>query len=154
GQSNPIDCKAGDERDVTLTSLVDNPVDRFRDCLTHLDADPRFYTTTLAMDDLDDVRRALGYKAINVWGASYGASAALVYLARPEGSIRSVILDSVPPPSTRPFLAWARSAQRALDRLIADCASDAACHDRFPDLDATVAAALELAGRRPVLRLQ
>jgi len=155
GRSNPIDCQArDDEHDVTLTSLADNPVDRFRDCLTHLDADPRFYTTTLAMDDLDDVRGALGYGAINVWGVSYGASAALVYLARHEGSVRSVILDSVPPPSARPFLVWARSAQRALDRLIADCAGDSACHDRFPELGATVAAVLDLADRRPAVRLQ
>jgi hypothetical protein len=38
------------------------------------------YTTTIAMADLDDVRAALGYDKINVYGGSYGATTALSYL--------------------------------------------------------------------------
>ncbi len=32
--------------------------------------DPRFYTTSIAMDDLDDVRQGLGYDKINIGGGS------------------------------------------------------------------------------------
>ena len=42
--------------------------------------DPRFYTTSIAMTDLDDVRAALGYERVNLYGLSYGTRAALTYL--------------------------------------------------------------------------
>ena len=40
------------------------PLDDLRDCLAEIEsaADPRHYTTPVAMDDLDDVRAALGYE--------------------------------------------------------------------------------------------
>ncbi|MGI8819581.1 MAG: alpha/beta hydrolase, partial [Chthoniobacterales bacterium] len=41
-------------------------------------ADLTQYTTSIAMDDLDDVRRWLGYERINLFGLSYGTRAALV----------------------------------------------------------------------------
>src|SRR5258706_195691 len=36
-------------------------------CLPQLTGDPRFYTTSLAMDDLDQVRAALGYDQIDLY---------------------------------------------------------------------------------------
>ena len=38
------------------------------------------YTTSIAMDDLDDVRAWLGYDKINLFGTSYGTRAVLVYM--------------------------------------------------------------------------
>ena len=49
-------------------------------CLEAFDGDAQFYTTTIAMDDLDLVREWLGYERINPLGGSYGTRAALVYL--------------------------------------------------------------------------
>ena len=54
--------------------------------------DSRFYTTSLAMDDLDDVREALGYDKINLVGYSYGATAAQYYLCQHEEHVRTVTL--------------------------------------------------------------
>jgi pimeloyl-ACP methyl ester carboxylesterase len=152
GGSRSLDCESEDGEEATLAQLVEYSLDRFHACLKTLDADLRMYTTPLAMDDLDAVRRYLGYDQINLWGASYGARAALVYLARHEASVRSVVLDS--PPDPRIPLYFPRDGQRALDRLIADCASDPACSRRFPDLGATVNIALTRASERPVVRLQ
>jgi pimeloyl-ACP methyl ester carboxylesterase len=46
--------------------------------------DPQFYTTSVPMDDLDEVRDALGYDKINLVGGSYGATAAQYYLRQHE----------------------------------------------------------------------
>ena len=43
-------------------------------------ADLTQYTTSIAMDDLDDVRAWLGYERINLFGLSYGTRAVLVYM--------------------------------------------------------------------------
>jgi len=140
GDSNPLDCSSADaSQDDDLQSLEDYPVRRFRECLDTLDADPRLYTTAIAMDDVDDVRRYLGYEAINLWGGSYGTRAALVYLKRHESAVRSAVLDGVAPPDMRLPLYAARDSQRALDRLLDDCAGDAVCARAFPDLRGTVA---------------
>ena len=58
------------------------------DLIKSFDADLTKYTTDIAMDDLDEVRDALGYDRINIYGGSYGTRAALVYLRRHE-EIRS-----------------------------------------------------------------
>lgn len=139
GASNPLDCSAGEDEPDDLRSLDEYPVERFKSCLQTLEADPRLYTTAIAMDDIDDVRAFLGYGAINLWGGSYGTRAALVYLKRHEASVRAVVLDGVAPPDMRIPLYMARDGQRALDRLLADCAADRACAAQFPDLRQSVA---------------
>ena len=66
-------------------------------CLAALNGDPRFYTTAIAMDDLDEVREALGYETLNLYGVSYGTRAALSYLRKYPSRVRAVILDGVAP---------------------------------------------------------
>jgi pimeloyl-ACP methyl ester carboxylesterase len=150
GASNPLDCEPPER---TLGALVAVPVDRLRRCLERVDADPRFYWTVPAMDDIDEVRRHLGYREINLWGASYGTRAALVYLARHEASVRSIVLDSAAPIDTPLALNMARDGQRALDRLVDDCAADAPCARQFPNLGATVRAVLDRAGDGATVRI-
>jgi pimeloyl-ACP methyl ester carboxylesterase len=150
GASNPLDCEPPER---TLAAIVEYPVERFRRCLEDLDADPRFYTTAPAMDDLDEVRRYLGYDRINLWGSSYGTRAALVYLARHEATVRSAVLDSAAPIDWPFALYLPRDGQRALDRLIEDCAAATECARRFPDLGATVRAVLDRAAKAPAIRM-
>lgn len=150
GGSNPLDCSPEVPRDVDdLSTLDDDPTMRYRACLERLDADPRLYTTELAMDDIDDVRVHLGYDRINVWGGSYGTRAALVYLKRHDGSVRSVVLDGVAPTDMRLPLYAARDSQRALDRLIDDCSRDPVCAREFPSLKQSVATLWERLAARP-----
>ena len=149
GDSNPLDCTSEESDAEDLTAIDKDPTDRFRHCLETLKADPRLYTTSVAMDDIDEVRRFLGYDAINLWGGSYGSRAALVYLKRHEDSVRSVTLDGVAPPDMRLPLFMARDGQRALDRLLDDCANDSACARQYPNLGATVKALWDRLAERP-----
>lgn len=152
GASNPLDCASDDpDEDEDLGSIDTYPVDRFRTCLERLDADASLYTTAIAMDDIDEVRRALGYERINLWGGSYGTRAALVFLKRHEASVRSVVLDGVAPPDMRLPLYMARDGQRALDRLLEACERDSGCASAYPALRQSVAALWTTLASRPTV---
>lgn len=153
GASNPLECLPR-EPQRTLQELVDPPLEPWSRCLKGLPADVRFYTTVHATDDLDQVRRFLGYSRINLWAASYGTRLALIYLSRHPGAVRSLVLDSAAPPEAPAPLHWPRDAQRALDRLMADCARNASCRMHFPDLPATLSAVLERADAQPQVQLR
>ena len=79
------------------------PLERVRECLDEIEtnADPRHYTTPVAMDDLDEVRAALGYETINLLGGSYGTRAVLVYMRRHPERVRTAVLDGLAPVSMR-----------------------------------------------------
>jgi pimeloyl-ACP methyl ester carboxylesterase len=149
GASNRLGCDPSLEELDEVAVDDDRTLARYRACLAALDADPRLYTTPIAMDDLDDVRAFLGYDRINLWGGSYGTRAALVYLRRHEAHVRSLILDGVAPPDMLLPLHTARDAQRAFDRLLADCAADAGCGTSFPTLQTDAAALFARLEREP-----
>jgi pimeloyl-ACP methyl ester carboxylesterase len=134
GHSHPLDCPPDTESLRAVFASDEAAVERLRTCLAGLQADVRHYTTPPAMDDLDDVRQFLGYEQVNLYGGSYGTRAALVYLRRHEAHVRSVVLDGAAPTGMRLPLFAARDAQRALERLLADCENDAACRDAYPGL--------------------
>ena len=90
------------------------------------------YGTRMAMDDLDAVRAALGYRQLDVIGSSYGATAAQVYLKLHPSSVRTLILAGATAIDVPFFDRYAVNAQRALDQLAKLCASDPACRKAFP----------------------
>lgn len=97
-------------------------------------ADVRFYTTALAMDDLDDVRAWLGYAALNIYAASYGTSAAATYIRHHPTRVRSVVMHGVVPLDVPMQVDLARSAQQSLERVFDLCAADTDCNSAYPDL--------------------
>jgi pimeloyl-ACP methyl ester carboxylesterase len=101
------------------------------------------------MDDLDEVREALGYERLNLWGISYGTRAALVYMRQHPERVRTAILDGVAPMSLYLPLNAARDGQRALDLLFAHCEEDVACAEAFPELRARVKALLDRMEQAP-----
>ena len=149
GKSNPLECRSESNTFAALTEPDEAAVARLRTCLASYDADVRLYTTSIAMDDLDDVRSHLGYERINLYGGSYGTRAALVYLRQHGDRVRSMILDGVAPTDMRLPLFAARDAQRALDRLLADCEADAACRDMHTGLAGRVRVLLQRLGASP-----
>ncbi|HEU0337366.1 MAG TPA: alpha/beta fold hydrolase [Gaiellaceae bacterium] len=90
------------------------------------------YGTRMAMDDLDAVRVALGYRQLDVIGSSYGATAAQVYLKLHPSSVRTLILTGATAIDVPYFDRFAVNAQRALDQLGRLCASQPECRKAFP----------------------
>ena len=99
GESNPLDCRSDEDSLAALSEPDDVGLQRLKQCLAGYDADPRYYTTTIAMDDLDEVRAHLGYARINIYGGSYGTRAGLVYLRQHGERVhaRSCSMASRPP---------------------------------------------------------
>ncbi|MEJ8568149.1 alpha/beta hydrolase [Elongatibacter sediminis] len=132
GQSNPLRCPSMDLEEA-LALDWEHLEDTTRNCLDSLDGDPRFYTTTIAMQDYDQVRAALGYEQVNLFGVSYGTRAAQVYLRQFPDRVRTVILDSVVPQTLALGTEHAEKLDEALGRVLEGCADDAACRSAYPD---------------------
>ena len=90
------------------------------------------FGTRMAMDDLDAVRAALGYRQLDVLGSSYGATAAQIYLKLHPSSVHTLILAGATAIDVPFFGRYAVNAQRALDQLAKLCASDPTCRNAFP----------------------
>jgi pimeloyl-ACP methyl ester carboxylesterase len=101
-------------------------------CLRELDGDPTQYGTVAAADDLEAVRVALGYSSLDVYGTSYGATAAQVYLNRHPRSVRTVVLDGGTALGVPFYGRFAANGQRALDLVAARCAASRSCARSFP----------------------
>ena len=119
-------------------------------CLEELPYDPRFFTTSVAVRDLEAVRKALGYPMLNVYGVSYGSRVAQHYARRYPDTTRTIVLDGVVPPDLPLGPAIAIEAQQAVDNIFARCAEEAACSERFGDVAATFARVRDSLEAEPV----
>jgi pimeloyl-ACP methyl ester carboxylesterase len=100
--------------------------------------------------DVADLRLALGYEQVNLYGISYGTRLALTVMRdHPEG-VRSVILDSVYPPQVELHETLATNAHRAFQTLFAGCAADAYCRQHYPDLEAVFYRTVDALNTKPV----
>lgn len=97
-------------------------------------ADLTKYLTSIAVDDLDEVRRWLGYSKLNLMGGSYGTRFVQEFVRRHPGSVRTAMLQGLAAMDQRMPIDHARDGQRALDLLLAVCEEDPACHGAFPNL--------------------
>lgn len=151
GKSNPLPCELRDPKDTQAIIGLYIPEDKLRACRTELEkkADLTQYTTSIAADDLDEVRQALGYDKISVFGGSYGTRAALVYLRRHGDHVRTLTLEGVAPPQYRIPLAFSRTIESSIDQLIARCAADQGCHKDFPELKKEFQAILDRLDKSP-----
>lgn len=152
GGSNPLRCDVPARSDLQryLSDLM-SP-ETAGECRKELEkrANLKLYTTPTAMDDLDEVREALGYERINLFGGSYGTRAALVYLRQHPKRTRSVVLMGAVPTYFDMPISYARSSEDAMDRLFADCAADRGCNEAFPNLKREFQQVLERLAKGPV----
>jgi pimeloyl-ACP methyl ester carboxylesterase len=112
------------------------PIERVRACREGLSqrADLTQYTTKAVVDDLQEAREKLGYRTINLYGASYGTRVAQEFMRHYPDSVRMAILDGVVSPSSTTPAMFARDAQISLESVFASCVADAACRTAYPTL--------------------
>lgn len=120
------------------------PVANVRLCRDSLGAiaDLSQYTTPNIADDIDDVRAALGYDRINIYGTSYGSRLAFVYMRRHPDHVRAVVMKAVVPTDAHMPMGYAQDAQRALELLVRDCKADADCSRLYPNFAAEFSAVI------------
>ena len=155
GGSNPLHCPLGGSFNDIIQMVaigVDADLAAVAACRAELErrADLRLYTTPIAMDDLEEVRAALGYERINLFGASYGTRAALVYMRQYPGRVRSAILRALGSIDLKLPATVAADGERALNRLFGACSADAACRKAFPLLEQTLKTVVERLEKSPV----
>jgi len=93
------------------------------------------YTTAANAADVNDIRAALGYERVDVWGLSYGTRLALTVAHDFPEAVHSLVLDSALPPSVNQVVDRVANAGRAFQVLFDGCAADLACASAYPDLD-------------------
>lgn len=137
GHSNPLSCK-GPEQAASDEKVGFDPealrAETVR-CLQQVQAraDPRYYTTTIAVQDLEEVRHALGSPRFDLIGVSYGTRVAQQYAMHYPDAIRSLVLDGVVPNPLVLGEDFAQNLDAALKMQFARCTAQPACHERFGD---------------------
>ncbi|MFL6673891.1 MAG: alpha/beta fold hydrolase [Massilia sp.] len=142
GLSGKLDCASRPGDDNMSEAQAEAAV---RACIAASKAPFAAYTTAAAARDIEQVRLALGYGKINVFGGSYGTRLAQVYARAFPASVRSLVLDGVAAPE-QVIPAGGRDSQAALDKLFDQCARNAACHKAFPALKTEFAALTDKVG--------
>ncbi|MCG8468368.1 MAG: alpha/beta fold hydrolase [Gemmatimonadetes bacterium] len=117
---------------------------RYQACLETLQRqeDLTRYTTAIIADDIDVVRRALGYERVNLFGGSYGAEVALEIIRRHGAGVRSAVLEAPGVDLSRHLVETPVLLEAGIDTLVADCARDPRCASAYPDLRQSISAAL------------
>jgi pimeloyl-ACP methyl ester carboxylesterase len=144
GRSAPLECPDPERETLAEQADPDQQLKSMQRCKAallklpyiHAEGDLRFFTTIIATQDLDAVRRQLGAERIDLVGVSYGTRAALDYLRQYPKAVRRVVLDAVAPPDMVLPASFSTDGQAALDALLASCSAQPACAKAYPHLRA------------------
>jgi pimeloyl-ACP methyl ester carboxylesterase len=151
GRSHPLHCSSEQDEDESARPTPESWRHAAEQCLAQLDVDPRFFTTSDFVQDLDDVRAALGATHVNLVGISYGTRVALEYARRHPAHTRTLVLDGVVPPTLALGAEHGSNLDAALERIFAVCSTDPDCRGKFPDPRRTLEELLERLRRAPVM---
>ncbi|MEC7763268.1 MAG: alpha/beta hydrolase [Pseudomonadota bacterium] len=112
-----------------------------QDCLAEIRAggtDLTKYNTRQNALDVPMILTALGYEAWNLYGISYGSKLTLETMRTAPEGIRSVVIDGVAPPWVHLYDTLTLPISESIERLVADCAAEAACNTAYPDLGTVI----------------
>lgn len=138
GLSNPLHCPELQTKKTAQACMDDMfPVDEIKKCYTQLvqAADLRQYTTENVVNDLEEIRKWLGYNTINVMGQSYGTRVCQSYMRQYPASVRSAIMIGPAALSMAVPVNHAYDGQKAWNLLVSDCMNDPNCNKKYPNLN-------------------
>jgi pimeloyl-ACP methyl ester carboxylesterase len=121
-----------------------------RDQLMKQGIDLSQYNSARIASDMEALRKALGVKQWNVWGASYGTRLAFTMARYYPASVRTLVLDAPYLPEDQEVLEDVRGVDVTLNRIFSKCATDAACSSKYPDLRNRFLAALTRLRQQPL----
>lgn len=152
GKSNGLFCDFGiteENPQPAYDSMF--PIEGVKRCREELEAraDLTKYTTSIAADDLEEVRTRLGYGPMNLDGGSYGTRFVQEFLRRHPTSVRAAVMTGVTSMDHRMPLNHALDGQRSIDLLLALCEEDEACAAAYPDLRRELWQVLDRLDREP-----
>jgi len=128
-----LDCELPEDFEL-VTSTPDEIRATVDSCIAEFDHDPRFFTTSVAVADLESLRTALGIEQWNIYGVSYGTRVAQHYLRHHGEHVRTMILDGIVPAELALGPDIATDAQSALDAIFRRCGAAPGCGERFANL--------------------
>ena len=132
GLSGKLDCANKDAHETLSEAQL---ADVFKQCIKNLKQPFAHFNTEQSARDVEQVRLAMGYDQINLWGSSYGTRLAQAYARRYPTGARALILDGVASPE-QIVPAGGRDGQAALEAVFQQCAKDQACAAAYPGLRA------------------
>lgn len=119
----------------STTSAEAATIKACRDDLAAAGYDVAAYNSTENAADIAELRIALGIERWNVYGVSYGSKLALTVLRDHPQGIRSVVLDSVSPPTNNIVEDWWTAPASSFNAIFAACAAQPACAAAYPRLE-------------------
>ncbi len=90
------------------------------------------YTTKAIADDVEDFRKALKIRQLNLFTVSYGTQIAQVLMRDYPNSIRSVVMDGTLPLEAQYDDEATNHLVQSFEKLLQDCATDEAYRDLAP----------------------
>lgn len=108
------------------------------------------YNTAANADDVDELRAALGYDQLNLYGISYGSRLGLEVLRRHGDHVRAAVIEGLVPSSIAWPAAIPASFYSALTGLNTSCAVAGACGTAFGDLRAKFSAGIASLNDTPI----
>jgi pimeloyl-ACP methyl ester carboxylesterase len=126
-------------------------IKKCRDRLQKEGVDLSQYNSARISSDIEALRKALGVKQWNVWGASYGARLAMTFARYYPASTRTVLVDGPYLPEDQERVEDMRGAEVVINRIFNKCANDSACSAKFPDLRSRFMTALPKIRQQPIV---
>ena len=109
------------------------------------------YDSKESAADLDDLRRALGYRRWNLLAISADGVLGSTYLRLYPEHVRSVVLDSPIAPQHLHFYDYLRGIDEMLDRVFDGCEADPECDATYPGIRGLFEAKIAELNEDPVL---
>lgn len=105
-----------------------------KETMKHDGVDLAGYTSKENAADFEDLRKVLGYKKWNLFGASYGSRLGLTIMRDFPNSVRSAILSGILAPETNLINDYIQNFENSLFTVLERCENNEDCNNRYPNL--------------------